>query len=125
VKGDHAVRIRISGEQPYFLINRRCSSYDPYKSPYFFSDNRTARPGSLTSPRSRSRHNSASKHGRGAAMKVLILNTLYYPHVRGGAERSVQILAEALAQQNAEVVVASTGDSGTIATAVINNVKVI
>jgi glycosyltransferase involved in cell wall biosynthesis len=58
-------------------------------------------------------------------MKILILNTLYHPYVRGGAERSVQALAEALAAQNTEVVVISTVGPGSRATDVINGVKVV
>ncbi len=58
-------------------------------------------------------------------MKVLILNTLYHPHVRGGAERSVQALAEALAAQNTEVVVISTVGPGSLASDSVNGVKVV
>ncbi len=58
-------------------------------------------------------------------MKVLILNTLYHPHVRGGAERSVQALAEALAAQNTEVVVISTVGPGSLAIASVNGVRVV
>lgn len=41
-------------------------------------------------------------------MKVLILNSLYAPHIRGGAERSLQMLAEALVADGVEVVVGCT-----------------
>jgi len=41
-------------------------------------------------------------------VKVLILNSLYAPHIRGGAERSLQMLAEALVADGVEVVVGCT-----------------
>jgi len=40
----------------------------------------------------------------------LIFNTLYYPHQVGGAEKSVQVLAEALARQGIDVTVASISE---------------
>ncbi|NBA78791.1 hypothetical protein GOQ04_24775 [Emticicia sp. ODNR4P] len=43
-------------------------------------------------------------------MKILIFNTLYYPDQVGGAEVSVQILAEKLALKN-EVTVISIGEN--------------
>jgi len=58
-------------------------------------------------------------------VKILILNTLYTPHVLGGAERSVQNLAEALVEQDIEVVVASTVGRGRAAANVINGVKAV
>lgn len=58
-------------------------------------------------------------------MKVLIVNTLYPPHVIGGAERSVQELAEALAAQGVEVVVASTFGGRRTTTDFVNGVKVV
>ena len=46
-------------------------------------------------------------------MKVVLLNTLYYPQVVGGAERVVQLLAEALvgAGHQAVVVALDGGDA--------------
>ena len=58
-------------------------------------------------------------------MKVLIINTLYPPHVLGGAERSVQDLAEALAAEDIEVVVASTVGRGRASMKTVNGVKVV
>jgi glycosyltransferase involved in cell wall biosynthesis len=58
-------------------------------------------------------------------MKILIVNSLYPPHLRGGAERSVQNLAESLADQDIEVVVASTVSRKSAATDFINGVKVV
>jgi len=43
-------------------------------------------------------------------MKVLIINSLYYPNVVGGAEISVQLLAESLLKSGLEPVVVSTSD---------------
>lgn len=43
-------------------------------------------------------------------MKVLILNSLYEPHDIGGAERSVQIMAEGLKARGIEPVVVTTAD---------------
>lgn len=40
-------------------------------------------------------------------MKLMLINTLYYPNIFGGAERSVQFLAEALVQKGHQVVVVS------------------
>jgi len=41
-------------------------------------------------------------------VKIAIINTLYYPNVVGGAERSVQFLAEGLVKKGHEVVVICT-----------------
>jgi glycosyltransferase involved in cell wall biosynthesis len=41
-------------------------------------------------------------------MKVLIFNTLYHPNIIGGAEKSVQLLAEELTKRDIEVTVIST-----------------
>jgi glycosyltransferase involved in cell wall biosynthesis len=41
-------------------------------------------------------------------MKILIINTLYYPNQVGGAEKSVQLLAESLLDRGLEPVVIST-----------------
>ncbi len=43
-------------------------------------------------------------------MKVLIFNSLYFPNLVGGAERSVQILAEGLLEKGITPVVVSTSD---------------
>ena len=43
-------------------------------------------------------------------MKILIFNTLYYPNQLGGAEKSVQLLAEGLVQSNYDVVVVCTSN---------------
>ena len=55
-------------------------------------------------------------------MKVLIVNSLYHPNVVGGAEKSVQILAETLLANGHEPVIASTSDKDSIAW--VNGVKV-
>ena len=47
-------------------------------------------------------------------MKILILNNYYYPHMEGGAEFSVKILAEALVSHGCDVCVLSMdGEPGT------------
>jgi len=43
-------------------------------------------------------------------VKIVILNNLYPPNVRGGAERSVQLLAEILVRSGNQVTVVTTGD---------------
>ena len=58
-------------------------------------------------------------------MKILIVNSLYPPHVRGGAERAVQNLAESLAGRGIEVVVASTVEEGSASVGTVNAVKVV
>ena len=45
-------------------------------------------------------------------MKVLLINTYYDPYVFGGAERSVQVLAEALVNSGTPAVVASIAPKG-------------
>ncbi|AKU26575.1 glycosyltransferase [Geobacillus sp. LC300] len=40
--------------------------------------------------------------------KILIINTLYYPNVVGGAEKSVQLLAEKISSENIEPIIVST-----------------
>lgn len=57
-------------------------------------------------------------------MKVLIVNALYAPHVVGGAERSVQFIAEALVERGHEAVVVSTGPEAGVATRVLGGVRV-
>jgi glycosyltransferase involved in cell wall biosynthesis len=57
-------------------------------------------------------------------MRILILNTLYHPFQVGGAERSTQFLAEGLARDGCEVIVACTKPDGERETRVVNGVKV-
>lgn len=57
-------------------------------------------------------------------MKVLVLNTLYPPHVVGGAEKSVNLLCEALVRTGIEVVVASLHPENTTRVETVNGVKV-
>lgn len=47
-------------------------------------------------------------------MKVLIFNSLYHPHVIGGAEKSVRILSEGLKEKGVEPVVVSTADADNV-----------
>lgn len=49
-------------------------------------------------------------------MRILLVNTFYYPEVKGGAEYSVKKLAEALVQNGNEVIVISAGKSDTVET---------
>ncbi len=55
-------------------------------------------------------------------MKILFLNTTYYPNVFGGAERSTQHLAESLAEMGHQVIVVTLGDKYKIE--IHNKVKV-
>jgi len=55
-------------------------------------------------------------------MKILIFNTLYYPNQLGGAEKSVQLLAEGLVKKGEEVVVVTTSNKEYID--YVNGVKV-
>lgn len=57
-------------------------------------------------------------------MKILIVNTLYHPHVLGGAERSVQFLAEALAHAGHKPVVVSASSNRGVQVNEVNGVKV-
>jgi len=57
-------------------------------------------------------------------MKVLMVNNLYAPDFRGGAERSVQLLAEALVVGGTEVTVVCTAPAPQAATE-LNGVKVV
>lgn len=57
-------------------------------------------------------------------MKILLVNTLYYPNVIGGAERSVQFLAEALLRKDHEVIVVSASLNRGIQVNEVNGVKV-
>lgn len=55
-------------------------------------------------------------------MKILLINSLYTPNIIGGAERSVQILAESFASCGHEVIVATTASNDK--REIINKVKV-
>ena len=44
-------------------------------------------------------------------MKIMIFNALYYPYRVGGAEISVQLLAEELVRQGNKVCVVTLGES--------------
>jgi len=57
-------------------------------------------------------------------MKILLINTLYYPNVIGGAERSVQFLAEALTRKGHETVVVSASYNCGVQISEVNGVKV-
>lgn len=57
-------------------------------------------------------------------MKILIFNTLYHPNVMGGAEKSVQLLAENLAKEGHQTVVVSTERNVRDRVEWINGVKV-
>lgn len=54
--------------------------------------------------------------------KILIVNSLYFPNVTGGAERSVQLLAEGLKKAGLNVIVISTADQDKID--IVNEIKV-
>ncbi|MBV6623399.1 MAG: glycosyltransferase family 4 protein [Rivularia sp. (in: Bacteria)] len=56
-------------------------------------------------------------------MKIFLINTLYHPNIVGGAERSVQFLAESLVQEGYEAVVVTTID-GKDKVDYLNGVKV-
>ena len=55
-------------------------------------------------------------------MKILFINTLYYPNFVGGAEKSIQVLAENLVSDGNDVVVISTNSKSYIDE--INGVRV-
>ena len=57
-------------------------------------------------------------------MKVLFINTFYYPNVVGGAERSVQFLAETLVKKGHEAIVLSIDKTHGIRTDRANGVKI-
>ncbi len=57
-------------------------------------------------------------------MKVVLVNSLYSPHFVGGAERSVQALAEGLVVQGHQAAVISTADQTEATTADLNGVRV-
>lgn len=58
-------------------------------------------------------------------MKILIFNTLYYPYRIGGAEKSVQLLAEGLVGKGYSVTVATLHEKKHIIEDVINGVKIV
>ncbi|TDA70346.1 MAG: glycosyltransferase [Clostridia bacterium] len=66
----------------------------------------------------------ARRRGVRYSVKVLLINTLYYPSILGGAERSVQFLAEALAGAGNDSVVVSTRPEPGIHMDWVNGVKV-
>ncbi|MFT6989700.1 MAG: glycosyltransferase involved in cell wall biosynthesis, partial [Paraglaciecola sp.] len=55
-------------------------------------------------------------------MKILIFNTLYSPNFQGGAEKSVQILAETLSKAGIQVEVCTTSNRNEMKT--LNGVKI-
>ena len=55
-------------------------------------------------------------------MKILIFNTLYYPNQIGGAEKSVQLLAEGLLKKGEKPIIVSTSDKDYVD--YVNGVKV-
>ena len=55
-------------------------------------------------------------------MKILLVNSLYSPNFAGGAERSVQLTAEALKSRGVEPVILTTSDHSTVSH--INDIKV-
>ena len=55
-------------------------------------------------------------------MKVLLINSLYYPNQVGGAERSVQFLAEALVEAGHQATVLSTSPASKLREGEINGV---
>ena len=57
-------------------------------------------------------------------MKVALINNLYSPNIRGGAELSVQLLAEALASRGIETIVVTTAEQAT-QPVVVGGVKVL
>src|SRR6478735_8389481 len=56
-------------------------------------------------------------------MKVAFVSTLYAPNEKGGAERTVRILAESLVARGHEAVVISLAPDGVARNDVINGVK--
>ncbi|TDQ24895.1 glycosyltransferase involved in cell wall biosynthesis [Raoultella sp. BIGb0149] len=58
-------------------------------------------------------------------MKILIFNTLYSPYKIGGAERSVQLLSEALCANGHDVCVASLHEGSVIKDDSVNGVRVV
>ncbi|EPG4683217.1 glycosyl transferase family 1, partial [Klebsiella pneumoniae] len=58
-------------------------------------------------------------------MKVLIFNSLYYPYRIGGAEKSVQLLAESLVLYGNTVTVATLHEGKGIKEELINGVRIV
>jgi glycosyltransferase involved in cell wall biosynthesis len=77
--------------------------------------------------RSAGRHTPATSEthvsGKGSRLKILLISTLYTPNLIGGMERAVQLLAENLAREGHQVVVASTAPERGVRTATVNGVK--
>ena len=57
-------------------------------------------------------------------MKILLINTFYYPNLKGGAEISIQILAETLVKNGIDVVVVTTSPKEFSGVKFLNDVKV-
>lgn len=57
-------------------------------------------------------------------MKILFVNTLYYPNIIGGAEKSLQILAESLVEEGHQGVVVSISPGKQVEVRDVNGVKV-
>ena len=57
-------------------------------------------------------------------MKILLINSLYYPNQVGGAERSVQFLAEALVEAGHRTTVLSTSPASKLREGEVNGVRV-
>ncbi|HAI6833687.1 TPA: glycosyltransferase [Escherichia coli] len=57
-------------------------------------------------------------------MKVAIINTLYYPYRLGGAEVSVQVLAESLVKRNVEVIVLTLHEGSALKIDTFNGIKI-
>jgi len=55
-------------------------------------------------------------------MKILLFNSLYYPYIIGGAEKSVQLLSEALQKKGIQSIVVTSSDNEKIG--IINKVTV-
>lgn len=57
-------------------------------------------------------------------MKVLIINSLYYPNIMGGAERSVQFIAESLVTAGHTPIIISSVPEAGVQVQMVNGVKV-
>lgn len=71
----------------------------------------------------RQRRHPTAQPAKGYALKILIVNTLYTPNLIGGAERSVQVLAEGLVMAGHSAVVVSTAPNRGVTTACLNGVR--
>ncbi|WP_156994651.1 glycosyltransferase family 4 protein [Tatumella morbirosei] len=58
-------------------------------------------------------------------MKVLLINTYYYPYEIGGAEKSVKLLAETLINFGHDVTVLTLGESHDVVLSNINGVRIV